>query len=179
MLNQNVILITGKPGIGKTTLVRKIIEGIPNCGGFYTREVRVDGKRTGFEIIILDGRIGTLATSSPEPEFRSKAMVGRFRVNVEVVDTIVIDALQKAVEENRVVIIDEIGPMELFSERFQQAVLDILNHDELKVIGTIVDRSFELTDQIKQHPRVKLVRLDEQNRDTMFEELADMLNILL
>jgi len=177
MSNQQVILFTGKPGIGKTTIIRKILESLPDCGGFYTREVRINGKRVAFEIVTLDEEVGTLATSSPTPIFENQAMVGQYRVDIDVVDNLAVRALERAVENNKVIVIDEIGPMELFSQQFQDVVLSIINNSTLKAVGTIVERSIEFTDQLKQHPRVTVVHIDENNRDTICDELADRLKI--
>src|SRR6266536_4504018 len=58
------ILVTGPPGIGKTTLVRRVVERLhgKRLTGFYTEELRGRGGRTGFRIVTLDGREARLAT---------------------------------------------------------------------------------------------------------------------
>ena len=52
-------------GVGKTTLIRKIYEALNESGistqGFYTEELRVHGRRTGFDVVTLDGNRGPLA----------------------------------------------------------------------------------------------------------------------
>ena len=49
------VLITGSPGVGKTTLIKSLCEDLTQCSGFYTEEIREGGKRIGFDIVTLDG----------------------------------------------------------------------------------------------------------------------------
>ena len=56
------LLLTGRPGVGKTTVVRRVVERLSRpTGGFYTCELREGGRRTGFEIVTLDGQRATLS----------------------------------------------------------------------------------------------------------------------
>lgn len=53
------------PGVGKTTLVQKVCEGLVSSGvgleGFYTEEVRVGGRRVGFDVVTVTGERGRLS----------------------------------------------------------------------------------------------------------------------
>lgn len=159
------ILITGQPGVGKTTLIQQIIERFPNASGFYTREVREGNVRMGFEIVTLDGEIGTLATQSVDIIFENQVDFEAYKVNIDTVNLLAIPAVEIAAERHQLVIIDEIGPMEIFSPDFQNMVMHVLDNDKLCVLGTIVEREYEFADQVKQHPRVKIMTLNEQNRE--------------
>ena len=167
--NQPVILLTGRPGIGKTTVIKKIVSLLGNnasgndVGGFYTREIRVRGKRTGFEIVTLDGQVDYLATKEPDIIFAAEVPFGKYRVNLTVIDEIVVPALLRAVEQGRVVIIDEIGPMETRSKRFCQTVLEILDSEAI-VVGTIVLRPNRFGDKVKAHSRVMVKEITLANR---------------
>jgi nucleoside-triphosphatase len=173
--NQPVILLTGRPGIGKTTVIKKIVSLLgKNVGGFYTREVRVRGKRTGFEIVTLDGQVDYLATKEPDVVFVDEVPFGKYRVNLTAIDEIAVPALLRAVEQGRVVVIDEIGPMEILSKRFCQGVLEILDSDSL-VVGTIAQRRNVFADQVKGHPRVTVRQVTVANRDQIAKEVSSQL----
>jgi len=116
-------MLTGSPGVGKTTILLRIVETLKaegyRVGGMLSREVRERGDRVGFEISDLwDGRRGWLAHVNQ----KSGPLVGRYRVNMEDLDAIGAYAISRATEECDVIAIDEIGPMELFSEKFRVAV---------------------------------------------------------
>ena len=53
----NSYFLTGRPGCGKTTIIRKVlVELARNAGGFYTQEIRERGSRKGFSLVTIDGR---------------------------------------------------------------------------------------------------------------------------
>ena len=165
-----VILLTGRPGIGKTTAIKKIVSLLGNnVGGFYTREVRMRGKRTGFEIVTLDGQVDYLATKEPAITFTDQVPFGRYRVNLTAINEVAVPALLRAVEQGQVVIIDEIGPMEIRSKRFCQMVLEILD-SEAVVIGTIVQKPNRFADRVKAHPRVTIKEITLSNRGQITAE---------
>lgn len=112
------MLLTGSPGVGKTTVLLKTVEALKakgyNVGGMISREARVGGTRVGFEILDLtSSKHGWLAHVNQ----KSGPQVGKYRVNLEDLDEIGAEAIKKAVENFDVVAVDEIGPMELFSGR--------------------------------------------------------------
>jgi nucleoside-triphosphatase len=162
----NAILLTGRPGCGKTTLIRKIIDhlSIP-VGGFYTQEIREPGiasalgARTGFEIFTLDGKRGTLA----HIKIHSPVRVGKYGVNLEDLDNLAVKAIQDAVRTGGLVVIDEIGPMEIASVSFRQAVLEALE-SKSTVLGSIVQRDAPYTDQIKRMPNNARRNKHDQSR---------------
>jgi len=155
------IFITGKPGTGKTTLIKKIIDELNlNAGGFFTQEVREAGERVGFNIRTLDGREGILAHKGMKSMFR----VGKYGVSLKDLDEVAVGSIRKALRENKVVIIDEIGKMELFSEKFKEAVLQALD-SESKVLGTIKFAADPFTDGIKQRDDVVVFELTSENRE--------------
>ena len=115
----NACLLTGAPGTGKTTIIREAVaRAHVKAGGFYTQEMRVGGKRQGFNIVTLDGQSTILAqTDNPGPH-----RVGKYSVNITHLDSVGVPAIYQAIDESDVVIVDEIGKMELFSLRFREAV---------------------------------------------------------
>lgn len=161
------ILLTGAPGCGKTTLIQKVLSQIPeSASGFYTREIRQHGFRTGFEIVTLDGKRGILS----HVDFQGQKRVGKYVVDTNTLEALVIPAIFRGIGSHGLLIIDEIGPMELLSSRFQAAVIDALNSD-VSILGTIVNRSTPFTDGIKSRPDVTIIKVNAQNRNTLVSEL--------
>jgi nucleoside-triphosphatase len=169
----HIYLLTGKPGIGKTTIIKNVIErvGIERCGGFYTEEIRVQNTRIGFRLVTIEGQTGVFAHITSESPLR----IGRYGVNLDCLESLGIAAIQKAIAMKQLVIIDELGPMEGLSDRFKQTVLDMFNSAS-PVIGTIALRSHPWLDTLKRQEGVILYTLTPDNRDTMIDTIADLVS---
>jgi nucleoside-triphosphatase len=165
---RQVILLTGEPGSGKTTMIQRVLArlSVP-AGGFYTQEVREKGTRTGFELVTLDGRRAVLA----HVNLQSRKRVGKYGVNLAVLDTLAVASIQEAASERKIIVIDEIGPMEILSERFRDAVMQVLQNGST-VLGTIVERSTPFTDQIKALLGVVVIQVRPDNRDALLEQIV-------
>ena len=156
------LLLTGRPGIGKTTAIRTVVSHLGvRAGGFYTEEIREAGRRTGFQLVTLDGPAGILAglnVSSP-------CRVGRYGVHLSNLDQVGVGALWRAIRqpEVSVIVIDEIGKMELFSTAFREAVLAGLGSPKA-VIGTITKARSSWVDALKGRPEVTLLEMTLENR---------------
>ncbi|MFQ5658133.1 MAG: nucleoside-triphosphatase, partial [Candidatus Methylomirabilales bacterium] len=123
----SVHLITGLPGVGKTSLLLSLLEKLPGKkGGFYTQEIRDGGRRVGFQITDLAGHEGVLAhVNLPGPP-----RVGRYGVDLKSFDAIGVRAVNHALKGADLIVIDEIGKMELCSPQFQKVLFEVLeNHD--------------------------------------------------
>jgi nucleoside-triphosphatase len=163
------ILLTGRPGVGKTTVVRQVLaRWEAGAGGFYTKEIREQGRRTGFRLVTLDGARGLLASVNISSPFR----VGKYAVDLADLETVGVGALQRAIGQPEVslLVMDEIGKMELFSPAFREAVLAALDSPKL-VLGTIMARPHPWVDAIKARPEVSLVEVTPLNRSTLPEEI--------
>jgi nucleoside-triphosphatase len=121
-----VYLLTGQPGTGKTSLIKQVVAGFPTkAGGFYTEEIRRQGTRLGFKLVTLKGQEAILA----HIDFNKRFRVGKYGVDVSVMDKVGVPALREAAEQCDLVIVDEIGKMELFSSAFREAVPEIIGSD--------------------------------------------------
>jgi len=98
--------------------------------------------------------------------FDRQVPFGRYRVNLDAVDALGVPALLDALARGRVVVVDEIGPMELLSPRFRDAILTVLD-SEAPGVGTVVLRPHPFADRVKAHPRVRLVTITAANRDDL------------
>jgi len=164
-------LLSGAPGAGKTTLIRQAIATVKErAGGFYTGEIRSQGVRQGFEIITLDGSSAILA----HVDIQSPYQVSKYGVDTDNLDKVGVAALRRAIQECEVVVIDEIGKMELFSPAFREVVLEALESGK-KVLGTIMLPSHPWADQIKRDPRVKVLLVSRTNHQQVLEELLGWL----
>jgi nucleoside-triphosphatase len=165
------ILLTGQPGCGKTTLIQRVIAqlNVP-LGGFYTQEMRVGGAREGFKMITFDEQEGILAhVKHPGPP-----RVGRYGVDLEALVAVGVASIQRALHNDALIVIDEIGPMELFSAAFCQAVTAALDSAN-PVFGSIVSRSRPFSDRVKARPDVTVIEVSPGNRDKLVDEVLTLL----
>ncbi len=168
------VLLTGRPGIGKTTLIKRLIEATSlSKGGFYTEEAREEGQRVGFSLTTLDGRESLLAHINIKSPYR----VGRYGVDVNTFEEIGAESIRKAISDNKLIIIDEIGRMELFSNKFREVVLQALNTG--RVVATIKKGRGYFTDEIKSRKDVKVIEVDLENRKTLSSKLAKIVTDLV
>jgi nucleoside-triphosphatase len=109
------VLLTGRPGCGKTTLIKRVVNELAlSVGGFYTEEIRQRGERVGFKVITLDGEEAVLAHVNLNTEQR----VGKYGLDLHALERIGTEAIRMAVRARQLVVIDEIGPMEIKSRIF-------------------------------------------------------------
>jgi nucleoside-triphosphatase len=165
------ILLTGRPGCGKTTLIKRVVDELAlPAGGFYTEEIRQRGERVGFKIITLSGEEAVFA----HVEFRTPQRLGKYGLDLAALETIGVDALRTAVRERRLVVIDEIGPMEIRSAIFRDVVHEVFGSPDVSgILGTITARRFPFTDMIKKRPDVALIEVQPDNRERLLSELSD------
>jgi nucleoside-triphosphatase len=166
------ILLTGRPGVGKTTVVREIARKLGEiAGGFYTSEIREGGRRRGFKIVTLDGQEGILA----DLDVQGRPRVSKYGVNLRDLEEIGVASLRRAVRQGRYVVVDEIGRMELLSEVFRTAVVGAIESDS-PVIGTVMRGHDPWVDRIKNLSQVTVLEVTLANRDTMAQRVVDMLD---
>ena len=162
------ILITGLPGTGKTTLLRKIAEELKHLhpAGFFTSEIREAKTRKGFELKSLNGKKGLLA----HVDITSPHRVGKYKVDVKGFEAF-LEAIPLLKPPGAVIIIDEIGKMECFSELFRHLVKQVLDSDNV-VLAAIALRGDGFIESIKKRNDVQLVELVESRREALVEEIV-------
>jgi len=158
--SKTAFLLPGRPGCGKTNLIRRLAEdlGVP-AGGFYSEEIRRGGRREGFALITLDGQTVTMASV----HIPSRQRVSKYGVDLEAIDEVGVPAIERATAAFALVVIDEIGKMELFSNRFRQAVLSALESGK-PILGSIMLAPHPWAYAIKVRPEVEVILLTEANR---------------
>ncbi len=165
------LLVTGKPRTGKTTLICSlIIRGPGRCGGCLTEEMTDEsGRRIGFRLRTLDGRVGILASIY----FPSHYRVGRYGVDVETLNEIGVEAVYRALETKEIVVIDEIGRMELFSDKFREAVTAALDSPQ-RLLGVIHRGQLPFLDTIRSRPDVLILEVNGQNNQQVAERIVSL-----
>ena len=173
-MKKRVLLLTGSPGVGKTTVLLRVVESLKgkgySVGGMISREVRSDGVRVGFEVLDLgSGRRGWLAHVN-QP---SGPQVGKYRVNLEDLNSIGAEAIMAAFDKCDVIAIDEIGPMELFSEKFKEAVKRAVESGKL-VVGVVHWKARDrLIEEVKAREDTEIITVTHENRNKLHENIVE------
>jgi nucleoside-triphosphatase len=155
------IFLTGAPSSGKTTIIRKVIARLHlPANGFYTEEERVGGKRVGFIMTTLDSNRGYLAHEGIRSDFH----VRRYGVSIGNIEGIAVPSIIPV--EGRVIILDEVGKMECFSEVFRKAAVSALDSPNI-VIGTITFGGDDFILGIKKRTDIEILEVTPENRDSL------------
>ncbi len=161
------LLITGLPGVGKTTLIQRLVGQLEAFHpiGFYTAEIREKGRRAGFELISLDGRKSLLSHTGIKSPYR----VGKYKVEVTAFESF-LKSIPFLEGSGQLIILDEIGKMECLSDQFRNLLKAILNSEKL-VLATIALKGTRSIEEVKRRKDVKLFEISEKNRDELFTEI--------
>jgi nucleoside-triphosphatase len=167
------LLLEGHPGIGKTTVTRRLLKLLQEAGvpvaGFTTGELRTGGRREGFVVEAVSGAREVLAhVDRPGPP-----RVGRYGVDLAALERVALPALREP-GAGGVVVVDELGRMELASAAFRAAVVELLRRD-VAVVATVQRARHRFTDALKRRPDIRVVRVTEATRDALPEQLVDRL----
>ncbi len=169
------ILITGLPGCGKTTLIKKLADELREYSpaGFYTDEIRTHGVRAGFKLTSLDDqKTGMLS----HVDIKGPHRVGKYGVDLEGFEQF-LGTLPLLDPLSRLVIIDEIGKMECLSAKFRDLVTSMLDADA-PVIATIALKAGGFIDEVKHRRDVHLYEITERNRDALLPDIARLVRSL-
>lgn len=169
------LLITGSPGIGKTTILVWLARALSDhrLAGFVTHEIRENGIRQGFLLVSCSGKKRILAHT----DIHSPVRVGKYLIDLEGFECF-LEEIHLEENDPNLVIIDEIGKMECFSPRFRELVLSLLA-SERPVIATIAKRGIPFMETIKMRPDVKLIEITMQSRDSIRDDLLNSAILML
>ena len=171
---KRLIFITGRPGIGKTSVLLRVVNALKargyRVGGMISREVREMGTRVGFEVIdFRTGRKGWLAHITQPTGPR----ISKYRVNLSDLESIGVNSILEAIKDADVIVIDEVGPMELFSKTFKEAVIKAMESDKA-VLGTIHYRARDpLINSIKSREDAEIIEVTYENRGSLHSLILD------
>ncbi|HBU70335.1 MAG TPA: AAA family ATPase [Elusimicrobia bacterium] len=168
------LFITGKPGSGKTTLIREAcLPYMDKAGGFYTEEIIEDGKRGGFVIKTFSGRQGVLARKG----MPSAHKLNKYGIDVSVLEGIAVKELERAVETKPLIVIDEIGSMEIISESFRKTLVRCFASGA-RVLATIRYNAQPFTDEIKKMPDSELIVLTRENHEEIKRRVREWMSLI-
>ncbi len=161
------LLLKGPPRIGKTTLIFKSISELKKnfkIDGFITKEIRERGERVGFEIERINGEKMILS----HVNFINFPKVGKYGVNVENFEKIV-----KEINANKcdILIIDEIGKMELLSKKFYLWIKDLLEVEKPRILGTIGEKVFEKLKNEISFSKCEIIDVNYNNRNYLLKDI--------
>ncbi|MCM8785050.1 MAG: nucleoside-triphosphatase [Candidatus Omnitrophica bacterium] len=168
------ILVTGLPGTGKTTLIKQVLNNLDiEKIGFYTEEIREKGERVGFKIVTFSGKEVILSHKDYATPYR----VSKYYVSIENLEKIAVKEIEKGIsKKNCLIVIDEIGKMELISERFKKVVIYAFESPN-KVLATVMYKPEPFCDILKKREDTKIFILDKTNfgiiKDNLVKQLTD------
>lgn len=164
-MTTRVLLLTGHPGVGKTTVIRRIAASLAGwrVGGFFTEEIRESGQRQGFRAVTFDGFEKVIAHLTIHSPYR----VGKYRVDMPVIDQLA-DLTLGLRPQVDCYLVDEIGKMECFSQRFIAAMRRLLA-SHCFVVATIALRGGGFIAEVKQRTDVEQWEVTLKNREELPE----------
>ena len=170
MARSKNVLLTGRPGIGKTTVIMHLAERLrpAEVAGFYTQEIREGGQRQGFKATTFSGQSTVLAHTG----FKSRQRVGRYGVDIASFEQLVSPELARPAD---IMLIDEIGKMECFSPGFVSTVRHLLDA-AVPVIATVAVSGSGFIAEVKTRPDVQILNVTRENRSELPQRVAEQVN---
>lgn len=167
-MSKRHLLLTAVPGSGKTTVIRRVAEGLGSKpGGFYTEEMRTRGERRGFRLVTFDGGETVIA----HVDFPKTHRVGKYGVEVAVIDEAAAAALAPRAGV-AIYLVDEIGKMECLSERFVAQMRHLLDSRQ-PLVATVAKRGEGFIAEVKRRKDCELWTLTHANRDDMPRQILE------
>ncbi|MCA1812753.1 MAG: NTPase [Halobacteriales archaeon] len=168
--------ITGMPSVGKTATLLKIVEKLEEketiVGGMVTESLEEDGKRVGFKLINwLTKEEATLAHEKNPSEVK----VGKYGVDLDVLENMGVPAIEQAIREAEVIVIDEVGKMEMESDRFCNAVKAALDCDKPLIMTLHKKSRNPLLQDIRRRDDIRILEVTKVNRNLLPYKIEKLL----
>jgi nucleoside-triphosphatase len=179
-MRKHIILITGIAGIGKTTAIIRAVETLKgqgyDIGGMITKEKREGYARVGFEIQDLaTQKLGWLAHVKQPNGPR----IGKYRVNLSDLEDVGANAIQNATKTADIIVIDEIGPMELHSKAFKEAVVQASDSAKPVVATVHYNAADDFVRDIKTRQDAEVYEVTSENRETIHNLITERITNIL
>ena len=163
------LILSGTPGIGKTTLIKAVIKELGDqAGGFFSEEILGPGGRKGYKLVTLDGQWGIMAHA----DFKSKSNFGRFGVETHIIDRLGAGAINAALTDKPIVVIDEIGKITMFSSQFQSAAVKAVGSPKV-VLATAMSDNHPWLMALKAFPGVTVWEVTKKNRNALVKQVLE------
>lgn len=168
LVNNIKIGITGLPISGKTYALRHVIEMLGEkdvkIGGMIDEKI-MDGRRaTGMKVTNIQTGESVVFAS---PEIESKITVGSLGVDLSLFESVAIEAIKTACETCDLIVIDEVGKVEVESEAFVDAVKDALDEDKPMIITLHKKSRNPLLQDIRRRDDVRILEITPTNRNLL------------
>jgi len=172
-----LILVTGRPGIGKTSILRRTVKELKNrkyeVGGMICREVREGGVRVGFEIMDLSTETRGWLAHVNQP---TGPKIGKYHVNSTDLEVIGVGAILDALQNADILAVDELGPMEFSSAAFSKALVKAVESSK-PLIGTIhYGLENSIIDSIKKREETEILKVTYKNRENLHNLIANKIS---
>ena len=161
------LLLTGRPGVGKTTALRAASQRLGGfrLAGFYTEEIRAGRERRGFRLVTFSGETAIIAhVDLPAPR------VSKYGVDVPSIDRFAA-GLDSPRERSAVHLVDEIGKMECLSEAFVGAMRHLIARGS-PLVATVAQRGGGFIEEVKRGRDVEIWTVTELTRDALPDRIV-------
>lgn len=166
------LLIQGPPKAGKTTAITTIAKFLPEVAGFYTAQIREGGVRVGFQVESFEGQKKILA----HKKCKSPDKVGKYGVNVKNFESVAIPALKNGIKRGQILLIDEIGKMEMYSEKFRKEMVKALNSPN-PLVATIPQKMTSRIKKVLENKSFRIIQITRENREQLPSLVLNLLNV--
>jgi nucleoside-triphosphatase len=168
-MGENIkIGITGLPSAGKTFALKKVIEMLEGeghkVGGMITEPMVKRSRRIGFYVMDWSTKEKKVFAHK---DYNSRVSVGRYGVDVKTLENVGVEALKNATENSDIIIIDEVGKMEVECPLFIDAVKEALESDKPLILTLHKKSRNPLLQDIRRRDDIRILEVTPVNRNIL------------